>query len=44
MTDFALPDFLMRGGPVIWAIAALSVLTLGLILWKLFRLSSLGAW
>jgi biopolymer transport protein ExbB len=33
-----------RGGPVIWAIAALSVLTLALILWKLYRLSTLGAW
>jgi biopolymer transport protein ExbB len=42
MTD--LPDLLTRGGPVIWAIGALSVLTLALILWKLFRLSALGAW
>lgn len=42
MTGF--PDLLIRGGPVIWAIAALSVVTLALILWKLFRLSSLGAW
>lgn len=39
-----LPDLLTRGGPVIWAIAALSVLTLALILWKLYRLSALGAW
>jgi len=39
-----LPDILLRGGPVIWAIGALSVITLALILWKLFRLSSLGAW
>lgn len=42
MTDMT--DLLLRGGPVIWAIAALSVLTLALILWKLYRLSSLGAW
>lgn len=42
MTDLA--DLLVRGGPVIWAIGALSVLTLALILWKLFRLSALGAW
>ncbi len=42
MTD--MPDLLTRGGPVIWAIAALSVLTLALILWKLYRLSTLGAW
>jgi biopolymer transport protein ExbB len=40
----AFPDLLTRGGPVIWAIAALSVLTLALILWKLYRLSALGAW
>lgn len=39
-----LPDLIQRGGPVIWAIAALSVLTLALILWKLYRLSALGAW
>jgi len=42
MTDLA--DLLVRGGPVIWAIGALSVLTLALILWKVFRLSALGAW
>jgi biopolymer transport protein ExbB len=42
MTD--MPDLLTRGGPVIWAIAALSVLTLALIFWKLYRLSTLGAW
>lgn len=39
-----LPDLLTRGGPVIWAIAGLSVLTLALILWKLYRLSAMGAW
>ena len=42
MTD--LTQLMIRGGPVIWAIAALSVLTLALILWKVFRLSALGAW
>lgn len=37
-------DFLDRGGPVMWLIAALSVLVLALILWKLWRLALLGAW
>ena len=36
--------FLDRGGPALWAIAALSVLTLALILWKLWRLVRAGAW
>ncbi len=36
--------FLARGGPALWAIAALSVLTLTLILWKLWHLGRLGAW
>lgn len=36
--------FLDQGGPAIWAIAALSVLTVALILWKVWRLSLLGAW
>ncbi len=36
--------FLERGGPAIWAIAALSVLTLALILWKIWRLVLMGAW
>ena len=36
--------FLIKGGPAIWAIAALSVLTLALILWKIWRLILLGAW
>lgn len=36
--------FLRDGGPSIWAIAALSVLTLALILWKTWRLMVLGAW
>lgn len=37
-------DFLIKGGPAIWAIAALSVLTLALILWKVWRLTLMGAW
>lgn len=37
-------EFLIKGGPAIWAIAALSVLTLALILWKIWRLMLLGAW
>lgn len=36
--------FLEQGGPAIWAIAALSILTLALILWKLWRLALMGAW
>ncbi len=37
-------DFLVKGGPALWAIAFLSVLTLALILWKLWRLTVIGAW
>ncbi|WP_300583318.1 MotA/TolQ/ExbB proton channel family protein [Marivita sp.] len=36
--------FLNIGGPALWVIAGLSVVTLGLILWKLWRLSLMGAW
>ncbi|ALG90638.1 MULTISPECIES: MotA/TolQ/ExbB proton channel family protein [Actibacterium] len=36
--------FLQKGGPAIWAITALSVVTLTLILWKLWRLVAAGAW
>jgi biopolymer transport protein ExbB len=36
--------FLDRGGPAIWAISVLSVATLALILWKLWRLVLMGAW
>lgn len=36
--------FLHDGGPSIWAIAALSVITLTLILWKIWRLALIGAW
>ena len=37
-------SFLLMGGPAIWAIATLSVLTLALILWKVWRLLLMGAW
>ena len=40
----AASKFLRDGGPSIWAIAALSVVTLALILWKIWRLLLLGAW
>ncbi|MDU8913694.1 MotA/TolQ/ExbB proton channel family protein [Aestuariicoccus sp. MJ-SS9] len=33
-----------RGGPALWAIAALSVTTLALVLWKVWRLWRMGAW
>ncbi|WP_299426471.1 MotA/TolQ/ExbB proton channel family protein [uncultured Shimia sp.] len=36
--------FLQHGGPSIWAIAALSVITVALILWKIWRLALIGAW
>jgi biopolymer transport protein ExbB len=36
--------FLHEGGPSIWAIAALSVITVALILWKIWRLALIGAW
>jgi biopolymer transport protein ExbB len=39
-----LVDFLSRGGPTLWLIAALSVLTLALVLWKLWRLAIAGVW
>lgn len=37
-------EFLQRGGPALWLIACLSVLTLALILWKTWRLTQSGAW
>lgn len=37
-------SFLIRGGPVMWAIALVSVFTVTLILWKAIRLYRLGAW
>ncbi|MEL6684908.1 MAG: MotA/TolQ/ExbB proton channel family protein [Pseudomonadota bacterium] len=36
--------FLRDGGATIWAIAALSVITVALILWKIWRLALIGAW
>ncbi|HKL69343.1 MotA/TolQ/ExbB proton channel family protein [Salibaculum sp.] len=45
MSDLnALAGMLIRGGPALWLIAALSVLTLALVLWKVWRLSLAGAW
>lgn len=44
MIPTALQEFLDKGGPALWLIAALSVLTLALILWKLWRLAVMGAW
>ena len=37
-------DFIVLGGPAIWAISALSVVTLALILWKAWALARAGAW
>ncbi|QDL91202.1 MotA/TolQ/ExbB proton channel family protein [Paroceanicella profunda] len=37
-------DFIIAGGPAMWAIGALSVLTFALILWKLLRFSVSGIW
>ena len=42
MTSVA--EFLSKGGPAMWVIAALSVITLALILWKVWRLARSGAW
>ncbi|MDK3074456.1 MotA/TolQ/ExbB proton channel family protein [Sedimentitalea sp. JM2-8] len=36
--------FLRDGGPAIWAIAALSLITATIILWKIWRLALAGAW
>jgi len=41
LTQLALKD---TGGPVLWLIGCLSVVTLALILWKLWQLARLGAW
>lgn len=38
------PSPMRDGGPVLWLLAALSVLALALALWKLLRLMGLGAW
>lgn len=39
-----LAEFLDRGGPALWAIFILSILTLTLILWKILQLVRLGTW
>jgi len=45
MTDLtALTAMIGRGGIVIWIIAGLSVLTLALVLWKIWRLTLSGLW
>ncbi|AHD02033.1 MotA/TolQ/ExbB proton channel family protein [Leisingera methylohalidivorans] len=37
-------DFMTRGGPALWVIAALSVLTMALFLWRVIELAHTGAW
>jgi len=37
-------DFLILGGPAIWAIALLSLVTLALIIWKALAFARLGVW
>ena len=37
-------DFMAMGGPAIWVLAVIAALTAGLILWKVIRLTLLGAW
>lgn len=44
MIPQTLTEFLTRGGPTLWLIFALSILTLALILWKVWRLALMGAW
>jgi len=44
MIPQSLLSFLDRGGPTLWLIAGLSVLTLAVILWKIWQLTVLGAW
>lgn len=44
MNMTGLMEFLARGGPALWLIAALSVITLTLILWKVWRFLNSGAW
>ena len=40
----AVLDFIRLGGPAIWAISALSMIALALVLWKAWRLMLMGAW
>lgn len=44
MDSTVIVEFLARGGPALWVIAALSVVTGALILWKFWDLARLGAW
>ena len=45
MMEFGnLQGLLDRGGPALWVIAALSVLTVAIIAWKLWRLALAGTW
>lgn len=37
-------EFMARGGPALWVIAALSVLTLSLLLWRVAALMQTGLW
>ena len=37
-------DFMNQGGPIVWAIGALSVITLATIIWKTLALARIGAW
>ena len=37
-------DFMNQGGPIVWAIGALSVITLATIIWKALALARIGAW
>lgn len=37
-------DFMVRGGPALWVIAALSVLTLTLFFWRVIGLAQAGVW
>lgn len=37
-------DFMARGGPALWVIAALSVLTLALFFWKVIGFAQAGVW
>lgn len=41
---YLVSDALARGGPVMWLIAVLSVATLAIILWKVWRFLWLGVW
>jgi biopolymer transport protein ExbB len=40
----ALMEMLIKGGPALWAIAFLSVLTVAIGLWRVFDLARMGVW